>query len=62
MSRVQRLLRRLPVFTLLTGISLAIGLVIPTVFEWGEKRAARSRHPEMETAAFLAIACKSRFR
>lgn len=47
--------KRLPFFTIITGLSLAIGLLIPTVFEFGEKRAARSRHPEMEFVAFLTL-------
>jgi hypothetical protein len=39
----------------MTGLSLAIGLMIPTVFEWGEKQAARSRHPELEFAALCSV-------
>ncbi len=48
-------LRRLPLFTILTGASLTIGLLVPTVFEWTKQESARSRHPEMEFAALVAM-------
>lgn len=42
-------------FTLLTGLSLAVGLMIPTIFEWGQEQMAGSRHPELEFVAFLSV-------
>lgn len=50
-----RMIQRLPIFTILTGISLAIGLIIPTIFEWTEKEATRRRHPELELAALTSV-------
>jgi hypothetical protein len=52
---VREQLNRIPLFTLMAGFSLAIGLLVPTIFEWSESPAARSRHPEMERAALMAI-------
>jgi|GEM_PF-4262076 len=40
----------------MVGIGLATGLVVPTVFEWSQKAAARGRHSGMERAALVALA------
>ena len=48
-------LHRLPLFTIMTGVSLAIGLLVPTMVEFGENPTARSRHGEMEFAALLSV-------
>ena len=56
MTGMKQFLNRLPVFPLFAGIALSIGLLVPSIFEWGEKPAARSRHPEMERAAFIVFA------
>ncbi len=49
------LMKRVPLLTLLAGISLAIGFAVPVVFEWTQKPAARSRIPSMERAALAAV-------
>lgn len=36
-------------------MSLAIGLIIPTVVECGQKQAARSRNPELEFVALISV-------
>jgi hypothetical protein len=48
--------RRIPLFTLVAGISMTIGFLVPVVFEFTEQPAARSRHPSMEWAAILTVA------
>jgi len=48
-------IKRLPLFTLLAGISLAIGFAVPVVYEWTQKPPARSRLPAMEQAALVAL-------
>jgi hypothetical protein len=50
-----RFFRRLPLFTMVAGISLAVGFAVPVVFEWGEKPAARSRYPALEMAAISLL-------
>ncbi len=45
----------MPLCTLMTGTGLAVGLLVPTVFEWTEKPAARSRHTAMDRAALVVI-------
>ena len=54
---------RWPLFPIVAGIALSWGLMVPTIFEWSEKPAARSRHPEMQGAAVivLVIAAASTF-
>ncbi len=44
-------LSRLPLYSLLIGISLAIGFAVPVIYEWTQKPPARSRIPSMERAA-----------
>ncbi len=46
---------RWPLFPITAGIALCWGLMVPTVFEWGQKGAARSRYPEMELAAAIVF-------
>lgn len=55
MPGLRSFFRRLPLFPLFSGISLAIGLVIPSVFEWTQKPASRSRHVTLEHAAAAVL-------
>lgn len=55
MNDVKTFLNRLPTFPIFSGLSLAFGLLVPTIFELGEKPAARSRHLEMECASISAL-------
>src|SRR5262245_52086209 len=52
-------LRRIPLFTRVLGLSLTIGFLVPVVYEFTQKPAARSRIPSMERAAIVtaALAC-----
>jgi len=53
MSKLQKLIKRFPWFTSTTGLALTFGLLVPTIFELGEK--ARSRHTGLERGALLVI-------
>ena len=55
MSGIKEFFRRLPVFPIFAGLALSWGLIVPSVFELGEKPAARSRHPENELAVFIVL-------
>jgi hypothetical protein len=55
MPGFQPFFRPLPWLPLLTGISLATGLVVPSIYEWGQKPAARTRHAGMERAALAVL-------
>src|SRR5688572_5192782 len=47
---------RLPTLPLLAGISLAIGLFVPSVFEMAQEPASRHRHDQLELAAVIVLA------
>ena len=49
------LLRRVPLFAFFAGISLAIGFLVPTIFELGQTPAARHRDTAMEWAAIATL-------
>ncbi len=55
MPGLQSFFRRLPLLPLFTGISLAIGFIIPSIFELTQKPASRSRHYVMEQAAVAVL-------
>lgn len=55
MTRFDRFYCRFPLFTLFAGISLAFGLLVPTIFELGENPASRSSHPKFERAALIVF-------
>ena len=55
MPNVFSFLRRIPLFPLCTGISLFVGLIIPSIFEFTEKPAARSRHYGLEKLAVATL-------
>jgi hypothetical protein len=46
---------RFPAFPVFAGISLVSGLLVPTLFEWSEEPAARTRHTQMERAALMVF-------
>jgi hypothetical protein len=50
------IISRLPALPLLAGISLAIGFLVPSVFEMAQKPASQHRHDQLELSAFIVLA------
>jgi hypothetical protein len=48
-------LARLPLLTLLAGISLAIGFFVPVFYEWTREPPSRSRLPALERASLASL-------
>jgi hypothetical protein len=47
--------KRLPLLTLLSGLGLAIGFLVPVIYEWMDEPGSRSRLPAMERGAIAAL-------
>ena len=59
MPHIGNCLKGLPLFLLCAGISLAYGLLVPTVFNWGLQKAARRSYPILERNALGVIVATS---
>jgi hypothetical protein len=55
MRFIRSILQRFPWRLFSTGLSLAVGILVPSIFELGARPAARSRHYSMEHAAIAVI-------
>jgi hypothetical protein len=55
MPHIRPLIEKLPWKLFLTGLSLAVGLAVPSIYELGQKPAARSRHYGMEHATIIVL-------
>lgn len=48
-------LRRLPLFPILAGLSLAIGCLVPSIYEFTQQPAARHQHSKLQWIAMIVL-------
>jgi hypothetical protein len=55
MGKIRSIIQRLPTFTLFAGIGLTFGLLVPTIFEFGESQSSRNDFSRLEFLALIVF-------